>query len=83
MLQEPIESCSVTYMLGIRYTSVKMSAKYLIWSNLDRFLKADPTSGKFSLKTYDVASTHPSWVMEQRHRSFGKCYTIHPDEKTR
>ena len=60
-----------------------MSAKYLMWSDLHRFLKADPTSGNFNLKMYDVALTHPSWITEQRLRSFGKCYTIHPDEKTR
>ena len=30
-----------------------------------------------------MASTHPTWFTEQRHRSFGKCFTIHPDQKTR
>ena len=49
----------------------------------DRFLKADPMSGNVRFKTYDIALTHPTWITEQRHRSFGKCYTIHPDEKTR
>ena len=48
-----------------------------------RFLKEDRDSGKFHARTYDVEKTHPSWIQEQRHRAFGKCYTIHPDEKTR
>ena len=32
---------------------------------------------------YDVQKTHPSWITEQRHRAFGKCYTIYPNERTR
>ena len=48
-----------------------------------RFLKADQDSGKFNLRMSDVASTHPAWITEQRHRAFGKCYTIYPDEKSR
>ena len=49
----------------------------------DRFLKADPISGKFNLRMKDMASTHPSWISEKRHRKFGRCYTIHPDKTTR
>ena len=48
-----------------------------------RFLKADQDSGKFNLMMFDIASTHPAWITEQRHRAFGKCYTIYPDEKSR
>ena len=48
-----------------------------------RFLKADPTTRQFNFKTYDIAKTHLEWITEQRHRSFGKCYTFYPDEKTR
>ena len=40
-------------------------------------------SGKYYVRSYDVATTHPTWITEQRHRAFGKCYTVHPDESTR
>ena len=41
-----------------------------------RYLQADK-NGKFSenLKIQDNAS----WVSEQRHRKFGRCYTFYPD----
>ena len=41
-----------------------------------RYLNADKT-GKFTenLKIQDNAS----WVSEQRHRKFGRCYTFYPD----
>ena len=48
-----------------------------------RFLKADPATGKFSVRSYDMALTHPTWITEQRHRSFGKCFTVHPNKKAR
>ena len=81
--QKLTQSCLITFGLGIIDRITKMSAKYHTSLYLLRFLKADPTSGNFSIKMPDIASTHPTWVTEQRHRSFGKCYTIHPDEKAR
>ena len=49
----------------------------------DRFLKADPISGKYNLRMKDMTLTQPSWITEKRHRKFGRCYTIHPDKTTR
>ena len=81
--QELTQSCLTTFTPGIIDDTTKMCTKYPMYLYLPRFLKADATSGNFGVKTIDILLTHPTWVTEQRHRSFGKCYTIHPDEKTR
>ena len=48
-----------------------------------RFLKADQDTGEFYIKSYDIEKDLPTWIKEQRHRSFGKCYTIYPNATTR
>ena len=94
MSQGLIRNCSITYMQGTQYSYIK-NVWHISYMNgiYPRFLKADPATGKFNTRICDVLSTntrtcdvpltHPSWITEQRHRSFGKCYTIHPDENTR
>ena len=82
MSQEPQKICLILYMSGRHLSKNILNISIKITINL-RFLKADPTSRKFRFNTSDFARTHPTWITEQRHRSFGKCYTVHPDEKTR
>jgi hypothetical protein len=45
-------------------------------------MKADP-SGATNYKTKDVGADKPEWLQEQRHRSFGKCYSFQPELKIR
>ena len=46
-------------------------------------MRDDPVSGKISIKTSNPQKTHPGWITEQRHRAFGKCYSIQIDEMIR
>ncbi len=43
-----------------------------------RFFKAD-AGGRFN----EILSLNASSFVEQRHRSFGRCYTLNPEERIR
>ena len=45
-----------------------------------RFIRAD-ANGTFQT-SLDLIDSQ-SWITEQRHRKFGRCYTIYPDDFTR
>ena len=45
-----------------------------------RFIKADD-EGKFN-EELDLINYH-NWITEQRHRKFGRCYTLSPDDRMR
>ena len=82
--QDHIQSCWITYMLGTQLMHwLTVGNVFHITKIYRRFLKADPATKKFNVKIFDMALTHPTWFTEQRHRSFGKCFTIHPDQKAR
>ena len=42
-----------------------------------RYLKAD-TNGKFA-EDLDLVNNR-NWATEQRHRKFGRCYTLYPEK---
>ena len=45
-----------------------------------RFIRSDE-NGTF-LKSLDLFNSQ-KWITEQRHRKFGRCYTMYPDDFTR
>ena len=56
------------------------SLKEIAESIYVRYIRAD-INGKTSEKL-KIVDNH-KWVTEQRHRKFGRCYTIYPDENVR
>ena len=45
-----------------------------------RFIRSDE-NGTFQ-KVLDLFNSQ-KWITEQRHRKFGRCYTMHPDDFTK
>ena len=77
-------SQSTTSLHQEPYTKLFLEATY----NLDeiakkiqiRFIRSDE-NGTFQ-KALDLFDSK-SWITEQRHRKFGRCYTMYPDNFTR
>lgn len=48
-----------------------------------RYFKADPETGSVGSEATLNLAAKPSSFTEQRHRFFGKCYSLHPEEDIR
>ena len=57
------------------------SFKEMVQNIRVRYIKSKE-NGAFSNFSLNLDDNH-DWVNEQRHRKFGRCYTIYPDKNSR
>ena len=76
-------SCSDQFTSGMGSLVQHDRLSLMLFSNTFRFIRSDPASGKVYSKMDNVGLSHAEWITEQRHRAFGKCYSILVDEKIR